>query len=142
MHSFAKTRLALTLLCLGKAISGCGAVGAYGIGRRAGVVNCQVRGCQALWQSRCQQLFSFALHMANALRSVSRKAINVGPTVIAKPSGAPYAPLLNLGATEATHAHTGPCSPAIRSDIVPSWVGSSRSSSGLLLSKTYINGAL
>lgn len=76
--------------------------------------------------------------MASAFRSVSRKAVNVGPTVAVKPSGAPHAPLLNLAAIAPVHAGA---EWDARSDIVPSWAGSSRASSGYLLSKTYINGA-
>lgn len=77
--------------------------------------------------------------MASALRSVSRKAINVGPTVAVKPSGAPYAPLLNLAAAAPADAHAGHGSSATRSDSVPSWAGSSRGPTGSLLSKTFIN---
>lgn len=81
--------------------------------------------------------------MASALRSVSRKAINVGPTVAVKHSGTPQAPLLNLAATVPAHAHAGHGSGATaRLDFVPSWAGSSRTSSGSLLSKTRINGEL
>ncbi|KAF8305098.1 putative ubiquinol-cytochrome-c reductase Rieske iron-sulfur protein [Clavulina sp. PMI_390] len=74
-----------------------------------------------------------------ALRSVSRTAINLGPTVTAKPSGVPFAPLLNLAASApASDAH-GHGHSATRSDAVPAWAGSSRSSSGSLLSKTNVN---
>jgi len=75
--------------------------------------------------------------MAKALRSVSRTVINVGPTVSVKPSGTPYAPLLNLAAN--AHADAGPPSATSRLDVVPSWAGSSRSSSGSLFSRTYVN---
>ena len=78
------------------------------------------------------------------LRALSRKAINVGPTVSQLPSGVPHAVGLNLAATapadaHGAHAHGG--AGAHRADVVPSWAGSSRSKSGSLLSKTYLNGA-
>lgn len=74
------------------------------------------------------------------LRTLSRKAINVAPTVSTLPSGVPYAAGLNLAAAAPAHhghdhGHVGP-----RADAQPSWAGGFRSSRGSLISKTYING--
>ena len=72
-------------------------------------------------------------------RSLSRKAVNVAPTVNVLPSGVPYAHRLNLAAAAPSdHHHHDAHSP--RSDLPPSWASTTRVATGGLLSTTRTNG--
>ena len=73
------------------------------------------------------------------LRSLSRKAVNVAPTVTVLPSGVPHAPRLNLAAAGAPSDHHHHDSHGQRSDLPPSWASTTRLASGSLVSTTRVN---
>ncbi|RXW22898.1 hypothetical protein EST38_g2948 [Candolleomyces aberdarensis] len=68
---------------------------------------------------------------------VVKKAVSLGPTVRALPSGIPHAPLLNLAvrAPHDAHAHGHGVQP--RSDVAPRWAGGASQVGSGLVSKTF-----